>query len=98
MTSSHQPPNKPHEPLHIPLHARLLQCRHVLFPALHGDHHPGVAGGHELAVHHEAGGHGIGVQRCVHGVADIDLMPAVTHQIRSLHDTRPDAWLNVSAP
>lgn len=46
----HQTPNKPHEPLHISLHDRLLQRRHVLFPSLHGNNHPGVAGGHELAV------------------------------------------------
>lgn len=27
-----------------------FQRRHVLFPSLHGNHHPGVAGGDELAV------------------------------------------------
>lgn len=61
MTSSRQPPNKPHEPLYIPLHTCLLQRQHVLLPAFHGDHHPGVAGGHQLAVHHEAGGAAVAV-------------------------------------
>ena len=65
---SHQFPNKPHKPLYIPLHTCLLQCRHVLFPALHGDHHPRIAGGHELAVHHEAGGAAV----AVHVGMDID--------------------------
>ena len=64
----HQTPNKSNKRLDLPLHARLLQCRHVLFPALHGDHHPRIAGGHELAVHHEAGGAAV----AVHVGMDID--------------------------
>ncbi len=48
--SSYQTPNNPSKNLHIPLPARLLQYRNVLFPPLLGDDHPGVAGGHELAV------------------------------------------------
>lgn len=53
MTSSHHPPNKPHERFNIPLHARLLQRRLVLFPPLYGDQHPWVAGGHGPTVRHE---------------------------------------------
>lgn len=68
MTSSHHPPNKPHERFNISFHARLLQRRHVRFPPLHGNNHPGVAGGHELAVHHEAGGAAV----AVHVGMDID--------------------------
>ena len=48
--SSYQTPNNPSKNLHIPLPARLLQRCHVRFPPLHGNHHPRVAGGHELAV------------------------------------------------
>ena len=51
---SHPPPNKSHKPLNIPFHTRLLQCRHVLFPTLHRNHHPRVACRHQLAVHQEA--------------------------------------------
>lgn len=34
----------------------LLHRLHELLQTLYQDYYPGVAGGHELAVHHEAGG------------------------------------------
>lgn len=46
--SSYQTPNNPSK--NLPLPARLLQRCHVRFPSLHGNNHPGGAGGLELAV------------------------------------------------
>ena len=50
---SHHPPNKPHKPFNISLHACLLQGCHILLSALYGNHHPGITGRYQLAAHHE---------------------------------------------
>ena len=129
----HQPPHKPGEVSNLFLHARLLQCSHILLPPFHRHHNPRVAARHQLAVHHKPGRapvavhirvdihieemtqhgphqrtllflhqgpqrlhriqHRLGVQRHVHRIPDIHLMPAVAQQIRCLDNAGPHTRL-----